>query len=282
MSPGSRPNPAFCSKGHSRPTRLRAPPRVMRMSEMGDFMRNWTTPRGGAFPPRRVSASREGAHALRGAKYQYIGGTQCEDAVGDDARDVVELGLELGGFHDLQIAHVEDEIAVVGGEALTQYGLAAELYEFARDVAARHGDHLDGQWKGAEHVHEFGFVGDADEFLGDRRHDLLARECAAAALDEMEILGGLVGAVHIEGHVVDVVEVEHGYAVLLETLGRGIRACHGTVDLVLNRRQRIEEKVGGGAAADADDGAGLFVLQRRIRRGLFEGVLGHSDSPVVR
>src|SRR3569833_1237262 len=246
MSPGSRPNPAFCRKGHSSPTTMSAPPRVMRMREMGDFKRNWTTPRGRAFPPRRVSASREGAHALRGAKYQYIGGTQCEDAVGDDARDVVELGLELGGFHDLQITYIEDEIAVVGGVALTQHGLAAVLYEFARDVGARHGEHFDGQWKGAEDVHEFGFVGDADEFLGDRRHDLLARECAAAALDQMEVLGGLVGAVHIEGHVVVVVEIEHGYAVRHESLGRGIRARHLTVELVLDRRQRVDEKVGGG------------------------------------
>src|SRR3569833_1978861 len=96
---------------------------------------------------------------------------------------------------------------------------------------------------------------------------------AAAALDEMEVLGGLVGAVHIEGHVVDVVEIEHGYAVLLETLGRGIRARHRTVELELDRRQRVDEKVGGGAGADADDGAGLYVLQRRIRRGLFKCVL---------
>ena len=49
---------------------------------------------------------------------QHIGRTQREQAVGDDAGDVVELGFEFGGFHDAEVVHVDNQVAVIGGVAI--------------------------------------------------------------------------------------------------------------------------------------------------------------------
>ena len=48
-------------------------------------------------------------------------------------------------------------------------GLPAELHELARDVGARHGDHLDRQREGAERVDQLAVVDDADELALRRR-----------------------------------------------------------------------------------------------------------------
>src|SRR3569623_1708202 len=96
---------------------------------------------------------------------------------------------------------------------------------------------------------------------------------AAAALDEMQIFRGLVGAVDVQRKFVDAVEGQHWYAVFLESFRRGHRTGHCAVDLMLDRRQRVDEEIGGGTGADANDGAGLHITQCRFRHRLFECVL---------
>ena len=65
-----------------------------------------------------------------------------------------------------------------------------------RRKAERH--HLDRQRKPAEHRHPLGVVGDDDHAGRCRGNDLFAQQCAAAALDDGEVGGDLVGAVHRE------------------------------------------------------------------------------------
>ncbi len=127
---------------------------------------------------------------------------------------------------------VEDQVAVVGGELLAQHRVAAHLDDLAADVAARHRDHLDRQRELAEHRHELGRVADAHKTARDRGNDLLARERAAAALDHVQVLGDLVGAVDVDRKIVDAVELDDADAVLLQPLGARFRGRDRTFDFV--------------------------------------------------
>ena len=97
-------------------------------------------------------------------------------------------------------------------------------------------------------------VDDADEAPRGRGDDLLARERAAAALDEMARAGGLVGAVDIDVQLVDLVQVEDRDADGAQARGGGVGAARPR----LRMRSRhggegIDEEIHGGAGADADD-----------------------------
>jgi hypothetical protein len=85
--------------------------------------------------------------------------------------------------------HVEDDVAVVGGEAGAQHRRAAHLDELPRDVGARHGDDFDRQRELAHDIDQLALVDDADELLGAGGDDLLARQRAAAALDHGHVRG---------------------------------------------------------------------------------------------
>jgi hypothetical protein len=58
------------------------------------------------------------------------------------------------------------------------------------------GSHLDRQREAAEHVDPFASIGDHDHPRGRCRHDLFPQQGAAATLDEAQIGGNFVGAVH--------------------------------------------------------------------------------------
>src|SRR5690606_18932942 len=100
---------------------------------------------------------------------------------------------------------------------------------------------------------ELGVVHDADELPAGGGHDLLARERAAAALDELEVARRLVSAVHVHGNLVDAVQGDDRNAALAQALFRGLRACHGALDALLHPGEEVDEEVDGASRADADD-----------------------------
>ena len=100
---------------------------------------------------------------------------------------------------------------------------------------------------------ELGVVDDAHEAARGRGDDLLAGERRTAALDQMQLRVGLVGAVDVDLEVADGIQIQDLDAMLLEARSRALRARYGTLDRHFARRQRIDEEVHGGAGADAED-----------------------------
>ena len=129
---------------------------------------------------------------------------------------------------------------------------------------------LDRQRKAAERRHPFALVGDHDHACRGGRHDLLAQQRAAAALDQGEIGIDLVGAV--DGQV---------------EIGRSRRAWSAACRSAPHRRaspprsarrstlrpardplaQQLDEMLGGRAGAEAELHAVAHLFQR-ARRGL--------------
>ncbi len=89
-----------------------------------------------------------------------------------------------------------------------------------------------------------------------------------------------VRAIDIEGQGTDAVELEDLDAVAAQTLGTGLGAGHGALEVVTQCRQAVDEPVRRGARADAQDG---IALQPRgnfgdggRRHGVLEFVLSHG------
>jgi hypothetical protein len=87
---------------------------------------------------------------------------------------------------------------------------------------------------------------------------------AAAALDELAMLGGLVGAVDVQRQRADVVEIEHIDAGRLQALGGRHRARHRPLDALADTGQTVDEVIGGRARADADHLAFRHEFERRL------------------
>jgi len=98
--------------------------------------------------------------------------------------------------------------------------------------------------------------------------DLLARERAAAALDQVPVAGRLIGAVDVDLEVAGGVEVEHVDARGLQPGGRGFRAGDGAADAAATRGEGIDEEVDGGTGADADDAVVADPFEGGLRGGL--------------
>src|SRR5207253_8127425 len=188
-------------------------------------------------------------YAVVGAHQNHIGAASREQTVGDDADDVVDLRLELGGIQDAQILDVEDDVAIVGREMLAQLRMAAEPDELVRDVAPRHRNDLDGQRVATEYADQLRLIDDAHETLRDGRDDLLPGQRAAGALDHRAVRGGFVGAVDVDGKLVDAGQLDDRNAVSLEPVGGLDRAGDRTLDPVLDLGQLIDEVIRGGAGA---------------------------------
>ncbi len=118
-------------------------------------------------------------------------------------------------------------------------------------------------------------VCDANELFRHRGDDFLARERAAPALYHSEMLGDLVGPVHIDWQLVDAIEVVQPNAVALQPLSGSVRARHRAGDPAFDFRQLLDEEIGGGTGADADDSVVLHIFDRLARDGLLELVLSH-------
>ena len=109
----------------------------------------------------------------------------------------------------------------------------------------------------------------------DGRDDLLPRKCAAAALDHRAVFGHFIGAVDVDRHVGDVVQLLDEDAMALEPLGRLHRARDGTFDPMLDFRELVDEEIRRRAGADADDLVIYDVFDRLAGDGLLQFVLGH-------
>ena len=137
-----------------------------------------------------------------------------------------------------------------------------------------------GSGKAPHRADQLRAVGDADEFPCDRRDDFLAGQRSAAALDHVQSGVDFIGAIDVERQVVDVVEVEHLEAVVLEALAGGFGTGDGALVSAAECRERVDEAVGRRAGTDADHGAFLgvrsHIVGRRLGDGLFEFVLGHE------
>jgi len=112
---------------------------------------------------------------------------------------------------------IEDEVALIGDErrailvkTLDNLALAAGLRGHGLDHAARRGEaeghHLDGERKPPERLHQFAIVGDDHHLIGRGRHDLLAQQRTASALDQPQLIVDLIGAIDGEMQVRRVVE----------------------------------------------------------------------------
>ena len=70
-----------------------------------------------------------------------------ENAVGDNARDLIELVVNGDEVIDGKVMDVEDDIAVVGDAVFSVEGGAAELHNLSGDIASGHGDDFNGDGK---------------------------------------------------------------------------------------------------------------------------------------
>jgi len=90
------------------------------------------------------------------------------------------------------------------------------------------------------------------------------------------MLGGFIGAIHVNGQLVDTVQIHHANAVGLEAPCAFLGACNCAVDLVLDVSEGIDEIVRRAAGANTDNRTGLHEFQRCPRHGLLLVVLGHG------
>src|SRR5580658_4647328 len=149
-----------------------------------------------------------GQYGLRGTDEQHVrrpGGKQPDR---HDAGDLVEFALKPHRIGNDEAVDVQDVVAVVGHEALPPYRPAAARTQLPGDEAARHRDHLDGEREPAEGADELAVIDDAHEAPGGRGDDLLARQGAAAAFDQVALGGGLIGAVDVQVEPGELIEVE--------------------------------------------------------------------------
>ena len=190
---------------------------------------------------------------------------------------MADLGFKSQRIADLQAGHVNDVLAVVGDQGLAvflaHHSLAAHRRKLPHDTRRGHGNHFHRQRKVAQHLDQFGLVGNADKPVGLRSHDFFARERRATALDHIAVAVNLVGAVNVDRQTLDLIGVKHRDTQRQQAFGAGHRARHRALDLVFDRGQGIDEFIDGGAGAHAHQFAAHHVLQRGLADQGFELVL---------
>ena len=146
-------------------------------------------------------------------RYQgNVGAGYCEQPASHHPRNVVDHSLERCRLADCQTRDVENLASVVSNETRTELGLSTQLHKPTRHRFARHGNDLDRQWKFPQTIDHFRFIDNANETLGDRGHDFFPRERAPAAFDHVQRFVDFVGAININRHRADVIEIEYRYA----------------------------------------------------------------------
>ncbi|MPN00678.1 hypothetical protein SDC9_147874 [bioreactor metagenome] len=115
-----------------------------------------------------------------------------------------------------------------------------------------------------QHLDQLGLVGDAHKALGQRGHDLFAREGCAAALHHVPLGVDLVSAVNVHRQFGHLVGVQHRDANGLQAFGASHRAGDCAANLVLHRGQCVDEFVDRRARAHAHDLARHHILQRGL------------------
>ncbi|MNF57154.1 hypothetical protein D3C84_386710 [compost metagenome] len=178
--------------------------------------------------------------------------------------------------------HVEDDVAVVGDNALAVNRVAAQFHQLPGHMAAGHGDNLHGQGEGAKHRHQLAAVGNADEGLGDGSDDFFARQGRATAFDQGQVLVAFVGTIDVELKLADGVQFVDRDPVALQARGGGLGAGDCAVEGTLVLGQGVDKAVGGRTGTHADNALVVELGQNEVDRGLgdglFELVLGHAGS----
>ena len=130
------------------------------------------------------------------------------------------------------------------------------------------GHDLDRQRKGAEARNELARIGDDDHPSRRRRHDLLAQQRAAAALDQSQLGVDFVRAVHSQVEFRQFVERRYGDAETFCLRFRPLRGCDAAdlksgCDLFAHA---IDEMLGGRSGAQPKPHARLDQFGRAPRR----------------
>lgn len=112
--------------------------------------------------------------------------------------------------------------------------------------------------------------------VGADGEDFFTGQRAAAAFDHAHLRVDFVGAVYVERHLIDGVEIKARDAEFAQTLLAVRRTGHRGVEHMLVLAQRRDEKIDGGAGADADDAVEFqrrqYALQRHVGGLAFECV----------
>ena len=99
------------------------------------------------------------------------------------------------------------------------------------------------------------------------------------------MLVGFIGAVHIEAQPPHRIQLRQRDAQGLQMAGRFLGTGHGGLQPPLYGGQRLDEKGGGGAGADAQHLAvlqtGLHIVESRLGGGLFLFILCHISLAKV-
>ena len=104
----------------------------------------------------------------------HVGFAVSEQAVGDDAWDLVDFLFQFHWVKDLEVVDVDDLVAVVGNKTFTVDGLAAEFDHLTGHKTPCHGQNLNGQRESAQYVDTFAFINDTDKFLTGSSDDFFS------------------------------------------------------------------------------------------------------------
>src|SRR5690606_24178503 len=185
----------------------------------------------------------------------------------------IDFGFGVARGVDREIEHVEDDVAIVGDDALAVDRIAAELDQLARHITARHRDHLDRQRKLAEGFDQLALIGNADEFPGAGGDNFLACQRRTAALDQFEAGVRFVGAVDVIVKGADRVQVENLDTVFSQSLGRGIGTGDGTFEIAADIGEQIDKTVRCRAGADTEHGLFIQTIADQIECGFGDSLL---------
>src|SRR5690606_19723817 len=120
---------------------------------------------------------------------------------------------------EIHIVDVDNDVTIVGNHAFAIDRVPAEFNELPGNVAAGHGNDFDRQRKRPELVHPFALVGNADEGLRHGGNNFLTGQGSASALDQLQMVVGLIGAVNVVSQVGNIVQVVYRYSVVAQAPG---------------------------------------------------------------
>ncbi len=174
---------------------------------------------------------------------------------------------------------IENDVAVVGREVLAQYRLATHFDDLPGNITSCHRDDLQRQGEGTQGLDHFTVINDTDELIRNGCHNLFTGQRSATTLDQVLIARALIGTVHIDGKIIDAVQIRHRDTMSLEPIFGFFRTGHGTLDATLDFGQFFDEVIGCAASADTHIGTFDDIIDCRFGHGFFLCFLIHAYSP---